>query len=476
MVAVFLLGLLASSIVERRAEASIVRVVKGELADREARNPLWGDVYPLEYQSWLRTANTDFESEYNGNIARDVLESRPNMVILWAGYAFAKDYSTPRGHMHAIEDVRHSLRTGAPHTEHDGPQPGTCWTCKSPDVPRLMDSVGIGEFYKNTLAKWGDEVVNPIGCADCHDPKTMNLTITRPALIEAFERRGMDISKATHNEMRSLVCAQCHVEYYFKGDEKYLTFPWDKGQTVEDIEAFYDEAKFFDWEHQLSKAPMLKAQHPDWEIFQLGVHAKKGVSCADCHMPYVSEGGVKFTDHHIMSPLANINKTCQNCHRDTEENLRQLVYSHQRKVDEVRIRLESELAKAHIEAKFAWDKGATKEQMHESLELIRQAQWRWDFIAASHGAAFHAPVESQRVFANGLDRALRARLAISKVLAANGFIGDVPMPDISTKDKAQKYIGIDIEKEKVEKEKFLKTVVPQWIQSAKKKNRLVSIN
>ncbi|WP_047445881.1 ammonia-forming cytochrome c nitrite reductase [Alistipes sp. ZOR0009] len=476
MLVVFLLGLLASSVVERRAEATVFKVAKGAIAKHESRNPLWGEVYPLEYQTWEKTANMDFESEFNGNKPHDVLESRPKMVVLWAGYAFSKDYAAPRGHMHAIEDVVGTLRTGSPKTPEDGPQPGTCWTCKSPDVPRLMDSVGIEKFYKTKWGAWGSEVVNPIGCADCHDPNTMNLTITRPALVEAFQRAGKDITKATHSEMRSLVCAQCHVEYYFKGDGKYLTFPWDKGTSVEAIETYYDSVKFTDWTHSLSKAPMLKAQHPDFEIFQMGIHAQRGVSCADCHMPYKSEGGVKFTDHHVMSPLAKINSTCQNCHRETEETLRNNVYERQRKANEIRNRLEDELAKVHVEAKFAWDKGATEAQMEPVLKLLRQAQWRWDFAVASHGASFHAPVEIQRILSHGIDKALQARLAVTKVLAKNGFTGDVPMPDLSNKAKAQSYIGLDMAKERAAKKVFMEQTVPQWLKQAREKNRLVSTN
>ena len=407
------------------------------------------------------TAKTDFQSEFNGNVAVDVLEQRPEMVILWAGYAFSKDYSTPRGHMHAIEDITATLRTGAPATDADGPQPSTCWTCKSPDVPRMMEAIGVDAFYNNKWGALGGEIVNPIGCADCHEPENMNLHISRPALIEAFERQGKDITEATPQEMRSLVCAQCHVEYYFKGDGKYLTFPWDKGFTVEDMEAYYDEAGFYDYIHKLSRTPILKAQHPDFEIARMGIHGQRGVSCADCHMPYKSEGGVKFSDHHIQSPLAMIDRTCQTCHRESEETLRNNVYERQRKANEIRNRLEQELAKAHIEAKFAWDKGATETQMKDVLALIRQAQWRWDFGVASHGGSFHAPQEIQRILSHGLDRAMQARLAVSKVLAKNGYTGDVPMPDISTKAKAQEYIGLDMDAERAAKEKFLKTTVPR---------------
>lgn len=473
MVIVFVLGLAVSSLMERRAElASVFNNKRVEITGIEARNRIFGENYPREYQTWTETAEMDFVSEFNGNSPVDVLELRPEMVILWAGYAFSKDYSTPRGHIYAVDDIRASLRTGAPMSGTEGPQPSTCWTCKSPDVPRMMEEVGVEAFYNDKWAAFGSEIVNPIGCADCHEPENMNLQISRPALVEAFRRQGKDISKATPQQMRSLVCAQCHVEYYFKGDGKYLTFPWDKGLTVEDMESYYDEADFADYTHKLSRARILKAQHPGYEIAQSGIHAQRGVSCADCHMPYKSEGGVKFSDHHIQSPLAMIDRTCQVCHRESEETLRNNVYERQRKANEARNRLEQELARAHIEAKFAWDRGATREQMSDALTLIRQAQWRWDFAVASHGGAFHAPQEIQRILGSGLDKALQARLAISKALALGGYMGEVPMPDISTKEKAQKYIGLDMAAEKSAKDGFLNEAVPLWLEKAKENGRI----
>ena len=99
---------------------------------------------------------------------------------------------------------------------------------------------------------------------------------------------------------------------------------------------------------------------------------------------------------------------------------------------------------AHIEAKFAWDKGATENEMQEALTYIRQAQWRWDFGVSSHGASFHAPQETMRILGHGLDKAYKARMAIAKVLMRHGYSDDVPLPDISTKQKAQQYIGLDI--------------------------------
>ena len=476
MVFVFVSGIIISSLLEhKKIEANVVLEKKTIITGIEARSSIFGDNYPREYQTWVDTAKVDSQSRFKGNVAEDILAQRPEMVILWAGYAFSKGYSSPRGHMYALEDIIHSPRTGAPMSATEGIQPASCWLCKSSDVPRMVEAIGVDSFYNNKWVAWGSEIVNPVGCADCHEPRNMNLHISRFSLVEAFNRLGKDISQATPQEMRSLVCAQCHSEYYFKGDKKYPTFPWDKGLTVEAMEEYYDEVDFTDYIHKLSRTPILKAQHPDYEIFQMGIHAQRGVSCADCHMPYNDEGGVKYSDHHIQNPLAVIERTCQTCHRDNKETLCKNVYERQQKANELRVLLEKELAKAHIEAKFAWDKGATENEMKEILMLIRQAQWRWDFGVSSHGGSFHAPQETMRILGHGLNKAFQARMAINKVLVTHGYTDDVPLPDISTKEKAQQYIGLDMLAEKVAKDKFLKEIVPGWLQKAKANGRILEL-
>ncbi|MBN2611249.1 MAG: ammonia-forming cytochrome c nitrite reductase [Bacteroidales bacterium] len=475
VVIVFLLGLLASSIVERRAEAVFAYKPQVDYPDWEPRNEKWGKNFPREYQSYMKTADTLFRSKYNGSAMIDMLAEDPRLVVLWAGYSFSKDYNQGRGHYYAVTDVRNTLRTGAPMEGKPSPMPNTCWTCKSPDVPRLMSEIGIAEFYKGTLEEKGHEIINHIGCADCHDAGTMNLRVSRPALIEAFERTGRDITKASHQEMRSLVCAQCHVEYYFNKNKTegvdYLTFPWDKGKTADDMETYYDNIEFSDWTHALSKTPMLKAQHPDYEIFTTGVHYERGVACADCHMPYKSEGGQKFTDHHIQSPLNNVANSCQVCHREETSSLVADVYSRQDKIIQNRDKLEELLVRAHNEAKVAWELGAKEEQMKEVQKLIRHAQWRWDYVAASHGASFHAPVEAGRVLSTGIAKAGEARLKLARLLASLGHNEEIPYPDISTKARAQAFIGLDMAMLNAEKDIFLKNIVPKWIEEGRKREK-----
>jgi len=268
------LGFLASSIFERRMETKLVEKPFHEIDPLETNNAVWGQNYPRQYERYKSTKEGDFVSREGGSVMIDMLERDPRLVVLWAGYAFSRDYNQGRGHYNSIKDIQNTLRTAVP-------QAATCWTCKSPKVVKLIEEKGAAAFYSGKWMEHIHDVTEPIGCLDCHDPKTMKLTVTRPALIEAFQRQGKDVRQATHQEMRSLVCAQCHVEYYFQGDGKYLTFPWDEGFTVEAIEEYYDNIRFSDWKHALSKAPMLKAQHPDYEVWKLGIHAQRGLACAD---------------------------------------------------------------------------------------------------------------------------------------------------------------------------------------------------
>jgi nitrite reductase (cytochrome c-552) len=478
---VFLLAMLSYSIMDRKSEARFAYQPKVQIEGIEPRDSVWGLNYPRQYQSYKKTSDTTFRSMFGTSGFRDALAEQPDLVILWAGFGFSKSYNHPRGHSYSVADVQKSLRIGAPMQPGDGAAPSTCWTCKSTDVPRLMKEMGVTEYYSTKLSNLGSQAVNPIGCADCHNPQTMNLAISRPALVEAFEAMGNDVNKASHQQMRSLVCAQCHVEYYFDrtrpGQEKaaYLTFPWKDGLSVEAIEAYYDNIDFADWVHPLSKAKMLKSQHPDWEIFQLGVHAKRGVSCADCHMPYKHEGGQKFTDHHISSPLAKVENSCFVCHREKQADLMNDVFERQKSVKEGLAKAQRNIAMAHIEAAKAWQLGATEAQMKNILKGIRHAQWRWDFIASSHGASFHAPVESGRVLAGAIQIIQETRIELARVLAGLGHNKPVDMPDFTSKKALQAYIGLDIPAEREAKQKFLDQVVPQWLREGKKREQQMQV-
>jgi len=424
-----LLGLLAVSIMERRWEAQRPALVLKPIGQWEPDSAVWGENYPREYGTYLRTRIADTRTRHGGAFPRDYLDEDPNLVILWAGYGFSKDYRQARGHYYSVQDVTATKRVG-PAT------PGTCWTCKSADVPRMLDRLGVAEFYKTPFLKLKDEMAHPLGCQDCHDPQTMNLRMTRPALREALASQGRNPADITHQEMRSLVCAQCHVEYYFK-EGTYLTFPWAKGTGIEEIIAYYDSYDFSDFTHAVSKTPLVKAQHPDYELYLTGIHSYRGVSCADCHMPYRTEGGVKFTDHHVQSPLLNISNSCAVCHRWSEEDIRTRVYGIQDKVKQATRAAEDALVKAHFDVAAAMQAGAGDAELAEPRRLLRHAHFRWDFILSSNATGFHSPQESMRILGDATNGAQQARLGVARLLAKRG-IADAPRyPDVSTRQAAE---------------------------------------
>jgi len=449
-IAVFFLGLLFASIMERRNEAKI-RPPLITIDPLEADSSQWAANWPREYTSYIRMQEDATRTKYGGSFARDYLDETPANAILFAGYGFAEEYKQARGHVYAIEDVRKSKRVN-PTT------PATCWSCKSPDVPRTMVEygrlrqpdehasfeqlllAGAGDFYAKKFHDLESDITHPIGCLDCHDPETMQLRISRPALIEAFQRQERDINQVSHQEMRTLVCAQCHVEYYFKGDGKYLTFPWDEGTTAENMADYYAARKFADWTHAISKAPMVKMQHPDYEVYSTGIHAFRDVSCVDCHMPYRTEGGVKFTDHHVQSPLLNIANSCSVCHRWDEEEIRTRVTSIQDKVRESRDRAERVLALAHLDIAACMEAGVKDTELVKVRDLVRQAQLRWDYVAANNGMGSHSPQECTRILAAAVELAQECRLECGRILAKEGHTDPVQYPDYSTKKHAQDLI------------------------------------
>lgn len=401
--------LLLVNIFEKKQEATLYPSVFKPVGEDETDPKVWGENFPFEYDTYKKTEINEGQTFYGGSENYQKLDKYPNLKILFAGNPFSKDYREERGHYWAITDVKETQRR-------NDKTPNTCISCKSSNVLVDVKKMGAENFYKAMFNDVGAHYDKSIGCLDCHDPKTMELRVSRPAFIEAMQRRGIDVTKASRQEMRSYVCGQCHVEYYFKGDGKYLVFPWDKGLQVDSIESYYDEYGFKDWVHETSGAPMLKMQHPEFETWSTGIHAKSGVSCADCHMPYVKNGSVKVTDHWIRSPLKNVNNACQTCHKWSEQELTNRVKTIQDRTYETMYRTELAIIDAINAIKKAKDNGATDEQLAEARKLHRRAQMRWDFVAAENSMGFHSPQETLKTLGAAIDYARQSQLEAERLL------------------------------------------------------------
>jgi nitrite reductase (cytochrome c-552) len=396
---------------QRQNEAAQFPLRVVEIGADELDPAVWGQNFPRQYDRFMMTQQNYGETPYGGSEPYSKLERYPAMVRLWAGYAFSKDHNEERGHFYAQIDQANTERVKIVN------QPGACANCHAAESPQLIASMGWETFNSTPFNDIVGDLHLGTSCADCHDPATMALRLTRPALINALSAQGIDWTQATRQEMRTYVCAQCHVEYYFLGDKKVLTFPWSQGLTIDNIEAHYDNYGFKDWTHAETGAPMIKIQHPEYEMASTGIHARSGVSCADCHMPYIREGGVKISDHWIRSPLEDVSSACQTCHNLPEEDLINRVAVIQKNTAEL-LRLSEEAIIAAIDAIVAAkEAGATDEDLADALLLHRRASMRWDFVSSENSTGFHSPQEAARVLAKAIDFARQAQLVAVQVAA-----------------------------------------------------------
>lgn len=434
--AVLAAGLVALllNIFERKQEGRnpFYRVV--EITDETEDPAVWGKNFPFQYDSYLRTVD-QVRTQFGGSeamprtptnadpravVAQSRLEEDPRLKTMWAGYAFAVDFREERGHAYMLEDQTYTERQIA------AKQPGTCMHCHaSVYVPykKLGNGDLIAGFERMNQMPYVEArrlVEHPVACIDCHDPQTMQLRVTRPGFIEGIRAlkaaegvEGYDVNTmASRQEMRAFVCGQCHVEYYFKGPEKRLVYPWAKGLKIDGMMAYYDEAGFKDWVHASTGAPVLKAQHPEFEMWNQGIHARAGVACADCHMPYKREGGVKVSDHHVRSPVLNINRACQQCHNVPEDELKARVEAIQWRTFELRNQALDALVGLIDDIAKARRAGRTDAELATARYLQRRAQFFLDFVEAENSMGFHAPEEAARILAESMNFARQGQIAV----------------------------------------------------------------
>ena len=429
-VAVFAIAALLINIFERKQEARnpFYRVV--ELNDAISDPAIWGKDFPMQYDLYLRTVDMQ-RTKYGGSealphsptegdprsvVARSKLEEDPRLKTMWAGYAFSKDYRERRGHAYMLDDQTFTER------QQFNP-PGACLNCHASMVT-VYNELGHGNMFKGFEAvnhmKYAEArqyAKHSVACIDCHDPQTMQLRVTRPAFIAGIRAlkasQGVadyDVNKmATRQEMRSYVCGQCHVTYYFKGPEKQLTFPWTNGLRVENIIESEDKVK--EWEHPDSGAPLIKARHPEFELWNQGVHARSGVACADCHMPYTRMGAMKISDHHVNSPLLKINRSCQTCHHFAEDELRARVEDIQDRFFALRNTALDALMDLIADIKANKDK-ATPEQLAQARDDQRRGQFMMDFIMSENSMGFHAPQEAMRILGDAINLCRSGQIAL----------------------------------------------------------------
>jgi nitrite reductase (cytochrome c-552) len=442
------LAALLVNIAERKEEARRAYVVLRPVGEDDTDPAAWGVNWPKQHDSYRRTA-TATRTRFGGHggseaLPEEKLERDPWLRRMFAGYAFSIDYRDRRGHAYMLADQEATKRLTKP-------QSGSCLHCHASVLP-LYRALGGGDAEKGfdvaagmTYAEASAKLhelghAHPVSCVDCHDPKTLALRVTRPGFVRGIQALAASDAPVPHlpsvqewregsrsrpydpnadarrGEMRSFVCGQCHVEYYC-GTRMPLTFPWGKGLRADDIEAYWDAARFpdgeafYDFEHAETGARVLKAQHPEFELWSQGVHARSGVACADCHMPYMRDGATKISDHWVRSPLLNVNRACQVCHHFDEGELLARVAAIQDRNHGLLQRAAKALTDLLDEVRRSREAGATPAQLAPALDLQRKSQWRIDFVAAENSMGFHAPQEAARILGEAADLARQGQVA-----------------------------------------------------------------
>ncbi len=426
---------LLMNIAERKREGQEYYLRLVELDEDTTDPAVWGKNFPREYDGYVRTAeNTN--RRHGGSEAISKLDEDPRLRRIFAGYPFSVDYRERRGHAFMLEDQDRTERV------RQFKQPGACLHCHASIIPAYRRA-GDGDVMRGfeavcamPLEQARKLVEHPVACLDCHDPRTMQLRVTRPGFLNGIRQlarsddplphlpsieswrtgprdRDYDPNRmATRQELRSFVCGQCHVEYYFQPDNKMVTYPWQRGLKVEQIEAYYDEIEFTDYQHGETAAPILKAQHPEFETWSQGIHARSGVACADCHMPYKREGAIKVSDHQVRSPLLTIARSCQTCHRYPEAEISARAEAIQARTAALMDRAENALIELFDTIKAARVQGAADDRLAAAQRLQRRAQWRVDFVNAENSLGFHAPQESARILGEAIDYARQGQLSV----------------------------------------------------------------
>ncbi len=463
LAAIGTMGVLAlrQDISTKKAEGQAVAYRTVVLDETTIDPAKWGVDFPHQYDSYKRTVDTE-RTRHGGSESFQKLDEDPVWRNIWAGYAFAIDFREDRGHAYMLHDQRNTERV----TKKS--QPGACLHCHASITSAYREKGlaagapgaatdpltsaagreqlmrGFGEVCKMPYGDATQLVSHPVACIDCHDPASMALRVTRPGMLEGLANLANDDSPLPHlpsierwregkraepydpnslasrQEMRSLVCGQCHVEYYFAPETKRLTYPWHNGLKVEDAEAYYDKIGFSDWKHAITSAPALKAQHPEFEMWSQGVHAHMGVSCADCHMPYQRLGAVKVSSHHVRSPLLNMTSACLNCHPTDEATLLARVNTIQDKTKALLDRAEKAVIDLITAISNAQTTGVSEDRLTQARALQRSAQYRLDYVSAENSMGFHAPQEAARILAESADLARQGIIALYEPARAAG--------------------------------------------------------
>jgi nitrite reductase (cytochrome c-552) len=413
-------------------------VKTGTIADGDYDPANWGKLYPLEYDSWLKTKDpkppkSKYKKGYDTDLViYDKLSEFPYMALLFNGWGFGVEYNEPRGHYYMLIDQLEvdpsRLKSG-----------GACLTCKTPYAPKMMQEMGVKYFSDPYLEVHSKIPVKfqkmGVTCIDCHDNKTMDNKLSRWTLTNGLTAIGKDPKALTRQEKRSLVCGQCHVTYVVKKDKDMKSidvfFPWQGSKegdiSIENIiKVLKSDPAYLEWKQNVTGFKLAFIRHPEYEFFSRNsVHWQANVSCADCHMPYIRVGANKISDHDVMSPLKNDLKACQQCHTESPQWLKNQVLAIQDRTISLMNRAGYAVAVAAKLFEMTHKAQAEGKQIDQALydqakDLYLEAMYRVIYIGAENSIGFHNPSEAGRICGDAIAMAMKSDGLLRQALTKAG--------------------------------------------------------
>lgn len=411
----------------------------GVIAEDEFDPEVWGKIFPLQYESWLATGQMrpSGKSMYkkgwdDDKVVYDKLSEFPFLALLYNGWGFGVEYNEPRGHFFAIID---QLEIDPSRVKPGG----VCLACKSPMHKTLTKQKGLAYLTANFT-----DAVNMIpeklrktgpACIDCHNSSDMTLRTNKLHIENGLKTIGK--KNPTRQEMRLIVCGQCHNTYTVPRDANMkvagdVQLPWSGSRwgaiTIENIiKDLLKDSSRLEWKQNVTGFKMPFIRHPEFEMFTNGsIHFNAGLSCADCHMPYKRSGSYKISSHDLASPVKQDFTACAQCHTEGADWLRKQVFTTQERTISLLNRAGYanavvaklfEIANNHAAKGGSIDRGL----YDRAKDYYMQAFLRLVFISAENSIGFHNSTEAGRVLGDSVAFANRAELLIRKALTDSGI-------------------------------------------------------
>jgi nitrite reductase (cytochrome c-552) len=343
----------------------------------------WREQFPSHVETFKMNAARSEHYSY--------LETYPWLRTIYEGGGFAKGYESARSHAYAVADVNATPRISEK-------SPANCFACKSPNYP-ITEARDGAALYTRPFFEENDKMTYSVACYDCHlnDPgrgKENSSLLNGGGFLGSIRTHFNEAFEGT--EPATAACAQCHNEYYFDPETKAVTLP--KGLiSPEEIYNYYQTFSFSDYTSPSTGTEHLKVQHPEFQVHEDTAHAKKGMTCASCHLERKRSNQGEYVSHNVTNPVRSeiIRKSvCAPCH--SGDSALQLIKDAQERTKAQTAAVAERLAAFNQRFGYAVSSGRLSDDTLVQLRsLNREATWYWDWVFVENSNGAHHPEQAK---------------------------------------------------------------------------------